>query len=71
MFYCIVLYCIVLYCIVLYFLRQKERVRVSREEGEGERENLKQALYPAQNLTQGSIAQPWDPDLSRNQESDA
>jgi len=36
-------------------------------EGEGERENLKQAPHSAQS----SVLQPWDQDLSRKQESDA
>lgn len=37
----------------------------------GEGENLKQTLHWACYLMQDSIPQPWDHDLSQNQESDA
>ena len=36
-----------------------------------ERQNLKMVPCSAQSLTQGSIPQPWDQDLSWNQELDA
>ena len=36
-----------------------------------ERDNLKQAPCSVQSPTQGSIPQPWDHNLKRNQESDA
>lgn len=52
---------------LLTFLFRGERKR--RGSGRG-RENLKQAPCPAESLTQGSILQPWDGDLSRNQELD-
>ena len=50
----------------LYFLK-REWVR----EGQRKRETLRQAPHPAQNLTWGSVSQPWDRDLSQNQELNA
>ena len=47
------------------------RVEKGEAEGEEERETLKQAPHSAQSLTWGSISQPGNQDLSRNQESDA
>lgn len=44
--------------------------QVGEEQRERERENLKQTLLWAQSPTWGSIPQPWDHDLSQNQESD-
>ena len=41
-----------------------------QQEG-AEKENLKQALHPAQSQIWGSISQLRDHDLSQNQESDA
>ena len=43
----------------------------STNEGEGQRDNLEQAPHSAQSLMWGSIPQPWDQDLRRNQDSDA
>ena len=48
-----------------YFIRERERGR------ERWRENLKQAPHSSQSPTWGSIPQPWDHDLSQNQELDA
>ena len=57
-----------LFFVLFFFFRA--RVRAGR--GRGRRtENLKQAPRLVQSPTQGSISQPRDHDLSRNQESDA
>ena len=62
------------------FTLQRESVRMSEQESsrgggtererEGHGENPKQAPHTAQGPTQGLIPQPWDHDLSQNQESD-
>lgn len=53
--------------IYLFIFRERKRV-----EGRGTgRKNLKQTPHWAWNPMQGLISQPWDCDLSRNQESDA
>lgn len=44
-----------------FFLREWEG---ERSEGEGKRNNLHQALGPAQSWVQGSISQPLDHDLA-------
>ena len=49
--------------------RMRERERET--ETETETENLKQVPCSAQSWVWGSIPQPWDHDLNRNQESDA
>ena len=52
--------------------REREREKASRREGQREREGIfKQAPHSVQSLTRGSIPQPWDRDLSQNQESEA
>ena len=48
-----------------------EGIKGEREtEFERQNENLKQAACSAHSLTQGLIPQPWDHDLSGNQELD-
>ena len=69
------LYFIVFLCLKHLHLRQiKKRFSSLYFRGEGQREeekkNLKQALPPAQSLPWGQISQPWDHDLSWNQEAD-
>ena len=54
-------------CLILEIEHEQGRAR-GRER---KRENLKQALCSAQSPMRGSIPQPWDHDLSQNQESDA
>ena len=60
-------------CLLLFFFFERERERereiMSREEGQRERENLKQVRV--RSLTRCSIPRPWGHDLSRNQKSDA
>ena len=52
--------------------REGEREHVSRGEGqEGERKNRKRAPHSAWSPMRGLIPQPWERDLSPNQESDA
>ena len=58
------------YFLNYYYLRESAQVG-DGEGGEGERENLKQTPHSAQSPTQGLIPQPWDHDLSQNQESGA
>ena len=70
---------VVVVVVVVVVLRERERARERAgmwEPGRGAeiekaRENLKQVPRPAQSPTQDSIPQPWDHDLSQNQESDA
>ena len=58
--------------IYIYIYRERERERERVQAGERrkgkEKENLKQAPCSVQSPTQGSIPQPRDHDLSKNQE---
>ena len=58
---------------IYFYLREREREREHASGGgtEGKRENLKQAPHSALSPAPDSIPQPWDHDLSQNQESDA
>ena len=64
----------VLFSIYFYF---RERKSTSREEGqreggrEGGRERILSRLHTAWSLMQGSVTQPWDHDLTQNQELNA
>ena len=51
------------------FIWEKEREQGWGVETEGERENIQQTPYPARSLEWDSFLQPWDHDLSWNQES--
>ena len=53
------------------FFWEREQVSRERAEGEGERENPKQAPMPNVEMSQGLIPQPLDHDPSPNQESNA
>jgi len=58
----------VLYDIICLFVYLFNRVRVWVEGGgSGRGRGRETVLGPAQSPTRGSIAHPWDPDLSRNQ----
>ena len=66
----------IIYFLLFYFIIYKrdsacEQGRQRERERERERGNLKQAAHLVWSLTQGSIPQPWDHDLSPNQESGA
>ena len=54
---------------IYFFILKREREHVW-EQGEGQSENLKQTPHWVRRPTQGLISQPWDHDLSQNQESD-
>ena len=66
----VVFVCLFVFCLSCFLEREKYQVK-----GEGEerrkRGNLTQAPCSVPSPTQGSIPQPWDHNLSQNQESDA
>ena len=53
------------------FFQEREKAQAGERGRERQRKNPKQAPLSAQSPTQGSIPQPRDHDLSRNQEPDA
>ena len=57
-------------CFCFCFFFERERKNEQGAGAEEERENPKQAPYSGQSLMWGLISQPWDHDLSQNQESD-
>ena len=61
--------CVCVFSLLFFYFR--ESVSGVGEQRESNRENPKLAPHLTWNPMQGSIPQPWDHDLSRNQESDA